>query len=368
MLERKKERYSILILIGILVIGTSYIFKDYLYIILVSTILALSTSALNGLLLKNIVKIGKKNKFKFLIKFKDLVSSSILSIIFLFIIFFPLIYFLFNTYQLIEPYLNLEKIKIILTMVIYKLQHLPNSLSFFQDYVNIGLEKLNLLKIDSELLKKILVYTGNIFNNINNIVMEIILILVFYFIINMNGKKIKNFIYDLLPISSKNKNLLYIEFSSTSSVVLYSIIFTMFAQGLAFGLLMTFYDYNSLYTGMMAGFLSVIPIVGAALIYLPITIIEFINGNIIGAIIILIYSIIFMGFIIDNIFKIIFIKYINKEFSFAYSLSELMVLLSMMAAIGTIGFWGIIVGPSIVALTFASLSIYKDIFINGNIK
>ncbi len=163
-----------------------------------------------------------------------------------------------------------------------------------------------------------------------------------------------------MPISHDKKNILYFEFSNTSSVVLYSIIFTMFAQGIAFGVLMLFFDYSALYTGLMAGFFSVIPIVGTTLVYVPISLMEIANGNIVGAVIILLYSIIFMGTIIDNVFKILFIKYINKKLEIKYALSEIMVLLSMIAAIGVIGFWGIIVGPSIAALTLASLKLYKE--------
>jgi len=361
----RNEKIVILLLITILIISSGYIFKDYLYIMLVSTILALATSSLDSTILKKLVFTSKKYKIKFLCKYKELISSTILSIGFLLLIFFPLIYFITSLYKTIAPFIEINTMKILMTQGIEYLKNLPEQISFLQYYVDMGLNSFNIKDINPDIAKKTFVSLGSILNGLNGVIIEVILIITFYFIINLYGKLIKTFIFSLLPLSITSKDRLYIEFSSTSSVVLYSIVFTMFAQGIAFGILMMFYDYSSLYTGLMAGFLSVIPIVGTALVYLPIVGMEIIDGNIIGAIIILTYSLIFMGFVIDNIFKIIFIQYINKEFEFSYSLSELLMLLSMMAAIGVMGFWGVIVGPAILALTFASLNIYKDLIINN---
>ncbi len=355
-----KEKYFALVIMIIMLLSLAYLFKDYLYIILVASILALSTAKLDGKLMLWLVNIGKKFNINFIIRHRSIISSAILTLSFLLIIFTPLMYFIFNSYKSILPYANIDNLQPLINKIMNFISNLPEPISFLQEYVNLGLKNFEVSNIDMDFVKKGVLLVGTVVSKINTVVIDIFLILTFYFLINTYGLKLKNYIYSLMPISHDKKNILYFEFSNTSSVVLYSIIFTMFAQGIAFGVLMLFFDYSALYTGLMAGFFSVIPIVGTTLVYVPISLMEIANGNITGAIIILLYSIIFMGTIIDNVFKIIFIKYINKKLEIKYALSEIMVLLSMIAAIGVIGFWGIIVGPAIAALTIASLKLYKE--------
>ena len=110
---------------------------------------------------------------------------------------------------------------------------------------------------------------------------------------------------------------------------------------------------------MLAGFCSVIPIVGSALVYIPVVALELLGGNYISAIVILLFAWVVMGFIIDNILRLFFIGFLKKILGFEYTMNEILVLLAILAGISTFGFWGIIIGPSVLALALASANLYS---------
>lgn len=61
----------------------------------------------------------------------------------------------------------------------------------------------------------------------------------------------------------------------------------MFAQGLAFGLFIAFFDgYNPFLLGFMTGISAIIPVVGTALIWVPIALNEYFHGHLANAVII----------------------------------------------------------------------------------
>ena len=135
----------------------------------------------------------------------------------------------------------------------------------------------------------------------------------------------------------------------------------MIAQGIAFGLLMIFIgNYNAGYLGALAGFCSVIPFVGAALVYVPVIALELLAGHYISALVILIFALVVMGFFIDNILRLFFIGFLKRFFGFDYTMNDILVLLAILAGIATFGFWGLVIGPSVLALTLATANLYSS--------
>jgi len=133
----------------------------------------------------------------------------------------------------------------------------------------------------------------------------------------------------------------------------------MIAQGLAFGLLMSFVgDYSALDLGVLAGFCSVIPLVGAALVYLPVVALELFQGNFINALIIVAFAWVVMGFLIDNILRMVFIGFLKKLFGFEYQMNDVLILLAILAGIASIGIWGMIIAPSVLALALTAANLY----------
>ena len=222
-------------------------------------------------------------------------------------------------------------------------------------------ETFDIKNLDVGMIKTMIIKTGGILKKTGAIIAQIGWILLFYFLMVLNWDKLQGFFYDLLPLSKKQRTQVASEFVGTLSVVFYGTLASMFLQGIAFGVLMALiggYDY--VYLGIMAGFFSVIPVVGASIIYLPVAAIEMIEGNMATGLLIIAYAMVLMGFLIDNVIRLALIGVLKRALGFSHSIGEIPIMLSMIAGISTLGFWGIIIGPSILSVALASAQLYID--------
>jgi predicted PurR-regulated permease PerM len=66
-----------------------------------------------------------------------------------------------------------------------------------------------------------------------------------------------------------------------------------------------------------------------------------------------------MTFLIDNVLRVMFMNFIHKKFHLHYSISNLLILLAMIAGVGVFGGWGVILAPAILTVNFAVMHIYR---------
>jgi predicted PurR-regulated permease PerM len=354
--ENQNVNFVAILTVG-LILASLYIFSPFLEYILVAAVLALSTSHAYNAAIKAIEK--KENLPVWIRKSRRTLMAVLFTSFFLMMIFLPLLYFITVTFDQVAA-LDMAEIKgTILSMW--------NRLIAFMENVPVLEEVLQRLKregtslINGSSIEAVIKGGENMISGVSGLIVQIGWILTFYLLFNIYGDRILHFLATLLPTSIKHERYLYRECSGTVAVVFYGTLFNMAAQGLAFGLLMFFIGgYDSLYLGVLAGFCSVIPIIGAALVYIPIIALELFAGRYFSALIIFIFAWSVMGFFIDNILRLVFIGYLKKLFGFEYTMNEILILLSILAGIATLGFWGLIIGPSVVALTFAAANICRD--------
>ncbi len=354
--ENRSANFLAILTVG-LIVASLYIFSPFLKYLLVAAVLALCTSHGFTAVLHAIEKNPKLPGW--VIKPRRTLVSALFTLFFLMMIFLPLIYFIFVTIDQIAA-LNIEEIKSTILSMWTKLLAFTDNVPFLKDiFTRLKSEGANLISGSS--LNALYKGGENMVAKVSGLIIQIGWILIFYFLFNLYGHKILHFLATLMPTSLKHEKYLYKECSGTVAVVFYGTLFNMASQGIAFGLLMVFIgDYDSLYLGVLAGFCSVIPIVGAALVYLPIIALELFAGNYINAIVIFIFAWAVMGFFIDNILRLFFISYLKRLFGFEYTMNEILILLSILAGIATLGFWGLIIGPSILALTLAAANLCRD--------
>lgn len=339
-----------------LIICSLWLFKSYLHYLIVGAVLALSTSHIYTKLV-SCFETGAQTSF--LYRSREGLSALILSCLFLLMIFGPLLYFVSVMYDQASN-LDLEGIRQTLTELVDKSVHLLSGISFLTEPLA-RLKQEGLSFISGPAIEVMTDGVKGLVTGVSGMFVQIIWILIFYFLFNMYGRKILTFVAHLLPMTDKHEKYLYRECSGTVAVVFYGTLFNMIAQGLAFTILMLFIgDYDVVYLGALAGFCSVIPIVGAALVYVPVTVMELLKGNVINALIILCFAWVVMGVLIDNVLRMIFIGFLKKMFGFEYTMNEILILMAILAGISTIGFWGLIIGPSILALTLAAANLYSS--------
>jgi len=339
-----------------LIAASLWIFKSYLHFLLVAAVLALATSHLYSAL----IEIFSSNKKTGLIhKNREMISALTLTAFFLLMIFAPLLYFVSVTYDQASN-LDIAQIKSTLTeMVDQTIQFLEKIPLIQEPLARIKQEGLSF--ITGPAIDAAFDATRGLVAGAGGLLGQIVWILLFYFLFNAYGKKILRFIGELAPMSYEHEKYLYRECTGTVAVVFYGTLFNMIAQGIAFGLLMLFVgSYSAVYLGVLAGFCSVIPIVGAALVYIPVMALELFAGNVANAVIIFIFAWVVMGFFIDNILRLVFIGFLKKMFGFEYTMNEILILLAILAGIASVGFWGLIIGPSVLALTLAAANLYSS--------
>jgi len=332
-----------------------WIFSSYLHYILVAGVLALATSQVFAALMQLL-----ENRWgsRWPGRNRTIIASTLLVCFFLLMIFGPLLYFVSVTYDQLHG-LDLNQVKqTVLEMVdrtIKFLDAIPLLQAPLSRLQHEGVSFISgpAIEVAFDSLRGIVKGAGGLF-------IQIIWIMIFYFLFNYYGKAILLFLSSLMPLSTEHEKYLYRECTGTVSVVLYGTLFNMVAQGFAFGLLMVFVgDYSAGYLGVLAGFCSVIPIVGAALVYVPVIALELFAGHYVSAIVILIFAWVVMGFFIDNILRLFFIGFLKKIFGFEYTMNEILILLAILAGIATFGFWGLVIGPSVLALTLAAANLYS---------
>jgi len=332
-----------------------WIFKSYLHYLLVAGVLALATSYLHIAIQQVLSKFGPNNLIH---RNREFFSAIFLTVFFLAMIFGPMSYFVAVTIDQASA-IDIDQVKLTLDEMVVKTIAFLDKVPALQEPLT-KLRESGLAFIKGPALESALSGATDVVARVGALFGQIMWIMIFYFLFNANSKKILLFIAELVPMSWEQEKYLYKECSGTVSVVFYGTLFNMVAQGLAFGLLMLFVgDYNAVYLGVLAGFCSVIPLIGVALVYVPVVALELLAGNFTNAIVIVVFAWVVMGFFIDNILRLIFIGFLKKIFGFEYKMNEILILLAILAGIASLGFWGLVIGPSVLALTFAAANLYS---------
>lgn len=317
------------------------LFKPFLLDIAIASLLAIATTPLH-------VKILAFTKRPFI---ASIITTFLLCLLF----FAPIVYAIT---ALTKEALNFDMSHIENTIDFFRNYqlNLPESLQFLEPKIKEILANLDLGAISSKILTNAATFGkmgAGFFTNM-------ILIVVFFFFANAYGRDIINYIKSVLPMENVEIEMIFSEMGNVMSVVFYSILVTAFFEGTLFAIIGMFYGYDGVLLGILYGFCSLIPVVGGALMWLPISAYEFANGNTTTAFTIAIYSIVVISIIADTFIKPLIIKYINNIIlDVPTAINELLIFFAILAGLSTFGFWGMILGPAITTFFLSILKIYK---------
>ena len=351
------DSINFLAALTLVLIGASlWIFATYLHYLLVGGVLALATSHVFNGLVNALENAGAPEWIK---KKKRGLAAAILTLFFLMMIFIPLIYFVAVTYGQVAQ-LDMAQIKETAQSMVDQAFAFLKGIPLMQAPLE-RLQSEGLALIKGPGLEALLEGAQGLVSGVGALVGQVVWILLFYFLFNLYGHQILKFASGLVPMSLEHQRYLYRECTGTVAVVFYGTLFNMAAQGLAFGLLMAVIGgYDAFYLGVLTGFCSVVPLIGAALVYVPVIALELFAGHWVTAAVILGFAWVVLGFLIDNVLRMVFIGYLKKMFGFQYTMNEILILLAIMAGIAAFGFWGLIIGPSVLALTLAAAGLFSS--------
>ncbi len=332
----RKNEYITAVLFAFAILGAYSIYKPFLLSFVVALLLTMATANLH-------YKLRNKISSRY-------ISSLILSFLLLIILFVPISYIATIG---IHYMVNIDKeiISNILSKIITQLDKIP----MLKESIDYNIESKEILKLFGTL--KNAGTTGVEF------VKNTFFVTLFYYFINLYSEQFFILIQALFPLSDRKGTKILTEISSTMEVVFYSIVVTAIFEGILFGIISSYYGFNGLLLGTIYGFASLIPIIGGAVVWVPVSLYAWSYYDDNTALVIALYSIIVISIIADTFIKPMIIKYIKEDILHSsIKINELLIFFSILAGMSSYGFWGMILGPAITAFLIAITRLYIDLY------
>ncbi len=319
------------------------LYEPFLVVITVASLLSIATYNINIYFRK---------------QFKNKTFAAVLSTLLLFVLFFaPIIYIITSAGEVINRF-DISLVDKTINYIKNIHPQLPDAISFLQGNLDSFIKNLDLTSVT----KTAIGYLGAIGKNSANFLKDMVLILIFFFFVTLNAKELGSYFRTILPMSNSEIDVIFSEVSNVMSVVFYSILATAIFEGALFAIISVIYGYDGLLLGIFYGFASLIPIVGGALMWVPLSVYAFANGNYTEGIVIAIYSIIVISIIADTFIKPLIIRFINNKLSnIKANTNEMLIFFAILAGLTTFGFWGMILGPAITTLFISLMTMFKSI-------
>lgn len=184
-----------------------------------------------------------------------------------------------------------------------------------------------------------------------------VLVFVLYFML-IGGKKMELSINDILPFNDTNTNNIMLEINMIVRSNAIGIPFLAIIQG-GVGMLgyWIFGAPNILFSGFLTGIASVLPMIGTALVWIPVSVYMALMGNWFHAIGLAIYGAVVISQS-DNLIRFI----IQKKMA---DIHPLITIFGVVIGVPLFGFMGVIFGPLILSLFFMFVDMFKRGYLDG---
>ena len=314
-------------------------YQPYLFDVLIASLMAIAFGKINYML-------SKKIKSQYIIA---LIDTFILA----FMIFGPFLYFIIELGKYITHFdpTILKKITIELQKL---LSHLPH---FFAAKIKEYLTQDNI----NQLYQKALPFLATLTQKSAFFIKDAFLIVIFFFFATLYGKEILFFFKKIIPMPEKQLKSMFFNTSEVMSVVFYSTILTALLEGSLFGIIVSFYGLDIFFFLVMYAFASMIPVIGGIMMWGPVSLYLYAQGNTSGAVVVTLYSIIVISIIADTFLKPLIITWVKKFFESEMEINSLIIFFSIVAGLSSFGLWGIILGPAITTMFISILRFYEKI-------
>ncbi len=168
-----------------------------------------------------------------------------------------------------------------------------------------------------------------------------------------DGERMYHGLRDVIPMDPEHKDAIFYRLYETLSAVMRGMVATAVLQGILtwIGLLIVSMPYAA-FLGVLAGFLSLIPIAGPAAVWIPCAIYLAIVGDTVRAGVLVAYGSIVIS-VADNVLRPFLIGERTR-------LPTIFLFFGILGGVEAYGFLGIFVGPMLLTTAVAFLNIYKE--------
>ncbi|MBN2854515.1 AI-2E family transporter [Patescibacteria group bacterium] len=228
------------------------------------------------------------------------------------------------------------------------------ALSFLKlDNLSLGNEAFQgtILEVSKKISNLFISGATVVFKETTKFVVSLALIIMTMFFFFVDGASILKRLMYLSPLSNKHDRIIFNKFRKVSYTIFVSTFVAAGAQGLIAALGFGIVGFPPLLAGVLVALLSLLPYVGSMIFYVPVGIFYLLSGDIWQGIFLLAWGFIIIG-ATDNIIRAYMIRgdaEVNPVF----------VLFAILGGLSLFGFWGIVLGPLIIALMVTIFHIYE---------
>jgi predicted PurR-regulated permease PerM len=220
----------------------------------------------------------------------------------------------------------------------------------------VDLKRFDLVGNLAGLLKQasvfLLTHSTAIVTGLFNLIFDFFIMVVTMFFLFRDGHYLKEELESLSPVSKRYTDLLSTSFREVARATIIGNLLTALAQGVASGIIFWALGVsNALFWGTISAFFSLVPVVGAAIIWIPWAVYFLVTGSIVKGILMIALQALVVGSL-DNILRPLLIEGRVR-------MHTMMVFFSIMGGIAYFGVLGMVFGPIIVALGMTLLEVYK---------
>ena len=230
-------------------------------------------------------------------------------------------------------------------MAVHSFQEKVNIKFFTDESLKESIEKL------SAIIPKLINSTANLLTN-----MVLMLFLLYYML--YNGRDVEKFLFRVIPLKDRNINLLASETKRMIRANALGIPIISFIQGAVATLgYFIFKVDNFAVWGLLTGLFAFFPVIGTIIIWAPLVLFTYAQGDTWAATGLLIYNVIVTGQV-DYLARITLLRRMGN-------VHPILTVLGVIVGLSFFGFIGLIFGPLLVSYLVVLFKIYMNEFGNG---
>ena len=186
------------------------------------------------------------------------------------------------------------------------------------------------------------------------IINSVVMIFILYFLF-ISGRKIESIIRDILPLKEQNKKTVLHEVKVMIRANAIGIpLLALIVGGLALIGYFIFGVNDPFFYAMLTAFASIVPLIGSALVWLPLGVSMILADNLSGGIGLLLYGAVIFG--IDSLIR----SMLQKRMT---NVHPIITVFGIIVGLKLFGFWGIIFGPVLLSLLYLCISMYRKEYV-----
>jgi predicted PurR-regulated permease PerM len=245
------------------------------------------------------------------------------------------------------------------TKIAFFMGHSQEVLSAIQSFVEKLEAQYKIQILTTANLEKVTAWGGDTLPKIlgatfDTLTTIVIMYFILYFML-VDGRKMESNFYDWVPLKDENTLLLRKELNSMVYSNAIGIPLIAVLQGIVglIGYLILGVD-EPWFWFVITCITSMLPVLGAAIAYIPVSLLFFANGHNVKGLIMLVYGLGIIG-TVDNLFRFIVLKRLGD-------VHPLITGFGVIIGVGLFGFIGLIFGPILISLFLVLIKIYANEF------